>query len=62
MNHLLASKFLKAYGSVPEDERSQPIVIIEGKTYNWNRAYDEVNAGTELGIKIIKKMHEVGLL
>ncbi len=55
-------KFLKAYANLPEDERSQPFIIIEGKTYSWNRAYDEINAETELGNKILKKMYELGLL
>lgn len=55
-------KFLKAYANLPEDERDQIIVIVEGKTYNWNRAYDEIKANTPLGSKILKKMKELGLL
>ncbi len=58
----LKAKFLKAYANVLEDERSQPIVVIEDRTYAWNRAYDEIKANTELGRKVIKKLHEVGLL
>lgn len=54
--------FLRAYANLPEDERSQPIVIIEGRPYSWNRAFDEVKANTELGKKILKKMHELDLL
>lgn len=55
-------KFLKSYANLPEDERSQPFIIIEGRTYSWNTAYDEIKAETELGNKILKKMHELGLL
>lgn len=58
----LRAKFFKAYANVLADEQSQPIVIIEDKPYAWNRAYDEIRANTELGKKIIQKMHEVGLL
>lgn len=55
-------KFLKAYANLPEDERGQTFIIIEGKPYNWNRAFDEIKANTELGNKILRKMHELGLL
>ncbi len=58
----LKAKFLKAYANVPEDERAQPIILIDRKTYNWNTAFDEITADTELGRSIIIKMHDVGLL
>ena len=50
----LSSLFFRAYSNLPEDERSQVIVVIDGKPYTWNRAYDEINAETELGKKILK--------
>lgn len=55
-------KFLKAFANLPEDERSQTIVIIKGKPYTWNRAYDEIKAETDLGNKILEKMHKLGLI
>ncbi len=55
-------KFLKAYSNLLGDERNEIIVIIDGKPYTWNRAYDEVSQNTELGNKIVNKMVELGLL
>lgn len=55
-------KFLKAYVNLPEDERSQTIIIVDGKPYSWNRAYDEIKADTKLGKKILEKMQTLGLI
>ena len=55
-------KFLKAYSNLLGDERDEIIVIIDGKPYTWNRAYDQVSQNTELGNKIVNKMVELGLL
>ncbi len=59
---MVREKFLKAFANLPEDERSQTIVIIEGKPYSWNRAYDEIKAETELGNRILEKMQKMGLI
>lgn len=58
----LPALFFRAYTNLPEDERSQVIVIIDGKPYTWNRAYDEIKSETELGKKILNKMKELGIL
>ncbi|MFQ5620213.1 MAG: hypothetical protein ACE5FT_00045 [Candidatus Nanoarchaeia archaeon] len=54
-------QFLRAYANLPEDERDEPFIIIDGKTYTWNAAFYEVKAETPLGEKIIKRMKELGL-
>lgn len=54
--------FLKAYANLLADERDEIIVIINGKPYTWNRAYDEVKRDTKLGKMILDKMTELGLL
>lgn len=58
----LSALFFKAYSNLPEDERSQIIVIIDGRPYTWNRAYDEIKGETELGKKILNRMKELGIL
>ena len=55
-------RFLKAFANLPSDEKDQVIVVIDDISYNWKRAYDEVKSDTEIGKKILKKMHELGLL
>ena len=55
-------KFLKAYANLPEPEREQVIAIIDGKTYSWSAAFNEINNGTSLGNKILKKMQEIEIL
>ena len=59
---MLRENFLKAYANLPEDERSQTIIIIDGEPYSWKRAYDEIKVGTKLVNKILEKMHRLGLL
>jgi len=58
----LMPAFKKAYSNLPDDERSQIIVLIEGRPYTWNRAYDEVEGKTKLGEKILKKMKQLEIL
>lgn len=55
-------KFNKAYSNLPTDERDEIIVIIDGRPYTWNRTYDEINSNTELGIRILNKIHKMGLI
>ena len=58
----LKNKFLKVYANLPEPERYQVIAIVDGKTYSWNVAYNEVSNDTELGRKILKKLEELEIL
>jgi len=55
-------KFLKAYANLPETERAQVIAIIDGKTYSWDRAFDEISGDTSLGKRILKYLIDVGIL
>lgn len=58
----LRASFFKAYSNLPADERSQVIVVINGKPYTWDRARDEIKSETELGKKILNRMKELGIL
>ena len=58
----LKEKFLKVYANLPEPERYQVIAIVDGKTYSWNVAYNEISNNTELGKKILKKIEELEIL
>ena len=58
----LQALFFKAYSNLPEDERNQVIIVIDGKPYTWNRAYDEIKGETKLGKKILDRMDELGIL
>jgi len=55
-------KFLKIYANLPEPEREQIIAVVDGKTYSWNVAYNEISNNTLLGKKILKKMEDLGLI
>ena len=55
-------KFLKAYANLPPPEREQVIVIMDNKTYSWDRAFNEVSNDTKLGKKILKKLEALGIL
>ena len=58
---LLRASFLKAYASVPEKLREDVVALVEGKPYSWNSAFVEVNSGTALGDRIIKRLEEIGM-
>ena len=58
----LQAAFFKAYSNLPEDERGQVIVVIDGKPHSWNKAYDEIKAETELGEKILNRLGELGVI
>ncbi len=55
-------KFLRVYANVPEGLRKDIIVLVDGKTYNWNTSYFEVKENTSLGEKILKALEELGIL
>ena len=58
----LEALFFKAYSNLPADERTQVIIVIDGKPFNWDRAYDEIKGKTDLGKMILNRMHELGIL
>lgn len=55
-------KFLKVYANVPDGLRNDIIVIVDGKTYNWNTSYFEIKEKTKLGEKILKALEELNIL
>ena len=55
-------KFLKVYANLPDPERKQVIAVIDGKTYSWNVAFNEISGDTELGKKILNKIESMGIL
>ncbi len=56
------TEFMKAYSNLIEDERNGVLIVITGKPYSWNRAYDEIKNDTELGKQILKKLVKLGIL
>lgn len=55
-------KFFKVYANLPEPERYQIIAIVDGKTYSWNTAYNEISGDTPLGNKILKKIEALEII
>ena len=55
-------KFLKVYANIPEGLRKDIIIIVDGKTYNWNTSYFEIKESTKLGEKILKELGELKIL
>ncbi len=58
----LKSKFISAYANLPEPERVQVMAVVNDKPYSWDAAYNEINADTELGYKILRKLKVVGIV
>jgi hypothetical protein len=47
------SPFLQVYANLPKKLREQIVVVIDGQPMTWNAVYVEVEAGTQLGERII---------
>ena len=58
----LKARFFKAYANLPEPEREQVVAIVDEKQYSWDRANAEISDNTQLGIKILEKMKQLGIL
>ncbi len=56
------AKFLGMFANVPENLRSDILVVVDKKPYTWNTAYLEVNDNTSLGKKILKVLEEMGIV
>jgi len=56
------AKFLSAYANVPEDLRSDILILVDKKPYTWNTAYLEIKEKTELGGKLLKALESIGIL
>ena len=56
------SKFLKIYPNIPDNLRSDIIVVIDGKTYSWNVCYFEIKNNTPLSKKILKALSEIDII
>jgi hypothetical protein len=54
--------FEKLYLNIPEAERKMIIVIIDYDKITWERAYKEIKSKTDLGSKIIYKLHILEIL
>ncbi len=56
------AKFLGMFANVPENLRSDIMVVVDSKPYTWNTAYLEVNDNTSLGKNILKALEKMGIL
>lgn len=56
------AKFLRIYADIPEELRSDIIVIVDDKTYTWNTSYLEVRDNTTIGQKILKALEDTKII
>ena len=59
---VLKAKFLHAYANLPEPEKSQVVVVMDEKTYSWDKVYSEISDNTELSNKLLKRLNILGIL
>ena len=59
---VLKAKFLHAYANLPEPEQSQVVVVMDEKTYSWDKVYSEISDNTELSNKLLKRLNILGIL
>lgn len=59
----LRVKFKKIFANLPEKVRNEDIILVINKEpYTWNSVFLEVNNGTSLGIEMLKKLKELGII
>ena len=59
MDEELRRKFLKVYNNLPLGIREEVIYVLDEKPMTWNAVFIEINAKTEIGDKILKKLSEL---
>ena len=53
------AKFLRIYANIPEELKSDILVVVDKKPYTWNVCYLEVKDKTNLGQKILKALEGI---
>lgn len=59
---LLKSKFIEAYGNVPEPLRKEIIAIVENEPFTWYTARAEILNDTKYAKKIIEHLHKMEVI
>lgn len=57
------SAFKKIFANLPEKIRNEDVIfVLDKKPYTWNAVFLEVNQGTSLGIKMLKKLKKLKII
>jgi hypothetical protein len=57
------SNFKKVFANLPDKIRNEDIIfVMDKKPYTWNAVFLEVSNSTILGIKMLKKLKEMGII
>ena len=55
-------RFMKVYANLPMDERTLTVVVIDNEPISWSMAKLNIEADSELGKKIAKKLIELNII
>lgn len=56
-------KFKKVYANLPDKIRNEDIIlVINKKVYTWNAVFFELQNNSKLGIEMLKKLEELGII
>jgi len=53
------AKFLRIFSNIPEELKSDILVVLDDKPYTWNVAFMEIKDNTDLGKKILKALEGI---
>lgn len=60
---MLKERFLKIYANLPINLREEIILVLPDKgPITWNIVYLEIKHDTKLGVEILKKLDELGII
>jgi len=55
-------RFMKVYANLPMDERILTVVVIDNEPISWSMTKLNIEADSELGRKIAKKLIELNII
>jgi hypothetical protein len=56
-------KFKKIYANLPDKVRNEDIILVlDEKVYTWNAVFFELQNNSKLGIEMLKKLEELGII
>ncbi len=55
-------RFFRIFRNLNPATRQKTCILVDGKPYSWNVAYEEIFKKSEIGKKILKKLIELKLI
>ena len=58
----LSERFFKVYSSVPIEERTNTLIVIDNEPISWHLVFQEIKNKTKRGEKILNMLSELEII